>query len=95
MVILGNPNQAAVDIWIALAVLHTILTFCSYDQVYLLISYLINYGCQLSRSYFWMKNEKSRWVRFNIFYFESFLIIYVVSRAFNQRERQRYQSQKN
>ena len=87
MAIMGNPTQSSVDGWIALAVLHTILTFSSYDQFHLLVSYLINYGCQLSRSYTWMKEEKPRWVRFNIFYFECFLIIYVVSRAFNYRER--------
>ncbi|CDW89729.1 UNKNOWN [Stylonychia lemnae] len=93
-VILANNNLVMVDGMIATFAVLSSLAFMSYNQVHLCIAYIFMFGYTLSRTYFWI-DDGFRFYRFNAYFFVSLVMVYIYSRVNHQRDRQRFQQEKN
>ncbi|CDW91215.1 periplasmic sensor hybrid histidine kinase [Stylonychia lemnae] len=92
--IVGNPSFAQVDLFQVITGLIATLSFFSYCQKSLFWTYLICILFLLIRTWFWIP-ENFRYFRFNLFYITCFVFIYIFSRQFVSKERERFKRRQN
>ena len=91
--IIANPNRAFVDRFIGGMVLLMFLSIMSYNQISLLVVYVLMIFYNGIRSYWWITKEDEilRWFRYNLFMLSAFTITYIFSRGYMRGMRQKFQ----
>jgi len=91
----GNDDVADVDGFISIMMLIMTLSFISYSSVTTLISYMLCVMFNLGRTVAVFKDDTFRYLRYNSFFLFCFCVLYVFSRRFSQRERLRFEKERN
>lgn len=92
-IIQGNYIESS-DGWTIIMAIMAMLNSCTYSQLDTLIIYIVSLGYSFIRTYFWVP-DKSRWLKFNVYLTVGFVIMYIYSRAFHQKEREKFCKMKN
>jgi hypothetical protein len=76
-----------------IGILSTLITF-TYSQLDSLLSYLMCMIYLPWRTYYWIDNS-FRHIKFNLYFGITFVVMYLFSRAYHQRERETFCKMKN
>ena len=94
LTILSQTSHDAQDGWlIIIGILSTLTTF-TYSQLDSLVTFIICIIYIISRTKYWIPDTFSH-IKFNIYFSLTFVIMYVFSRAYHQRERDKFCKMKN
>ncbi len=91
--IAGNYFDS-VDGWVVMISLLAFVQTFTYSQLDTLLSYVVCLTYTFPRTYYWI-DDSSRWLKFNMYMTMTFIIMYIFSRAYHQRERDRFIKMKN
>ena len=79
--IAGNYVESS-DGWVVLISMLAFVQTFTYSQLDTLFSYIVCVIYTLPRTYFWI-SDRSRWLRFNIYFLITYVIMLIFSRAYH------------
>lgn len=82
------------DGWTISAAILSLVTSITYSQFDAFLSTLICVVYNAVRTYFWI-HPLSKYLRFNLYYSATFILIYIIGRGIHQRERDHFNKLKN
>ncbi len=91
---IGGNYVDSSDGWSVIVSIMAFVQTFTYSQLDTLLSYVISIVYSFVRTFYWI-SDNTRWLRFNIYLIMTFIIMLIFSRAYHQRERDRFVKMKN